>query len=532
MVQRAVLLATLMLAGCGGGGGAGSSSPPPPPPPPPITNVPPVITVVSSATFAEGADASVSFTVSDPDSGTPQLTLAGEDAAQFQLASGASSHTLHLRQPNSEPPDYEWPRDVGGDNIYNVTLRATDGVSITNQDVRFTITNLVDTPVVTRIGAGFDELVALATLPANQNIALSVSGGSDMRGVVAERKGMIYAIRDNRSVDQSQVFLDLTSDVSTQNGMGILGVALFDEGATWGLSYVNAELFVLMSNLQGDTELRQYLIKNDWTADKTTMSLVLKVNQPLGLTGNRGGMLTIANNRMLVGIGDGGGTGDPGGNAQNTSSFLGKVLRINPNGDGFPADPNRNYMIPSDNPMLNGVRQEIWATGLHNPVQGAFDPRGLYTYLLDAGEGGVDEVNRLPWDPAGVVNFGWPRRLGVDAYNGGADDPAFMRPVAVYAPGASAAARRMSAGVIYWGRAEAHQAELFFGDTMTDQVRSFRVQPLVDGQTLTTFNNVTADLTPDGGRIDAPVAIVSDDRRDMFILDRDGEIFRYRKAGT
>jgi glucose/arabinose dehydrogenase len=531
MGRRSVLFAALMLAGCGGGGGG------PPPPPPPPANLAPVITIASAATFAEGEIAAIDFTLSDPEGARPMLmTLAGEDAAEFDLSSGGSGNnitgTLHRRGPNSEPPDYEWPTDVGRDNVYNVTVRATDGVNIATRDVRFTITNVVDTPVVTRIGTGFDELVTVATLPPNQNIATSVSGGSEMFGVVAERKGMIYAIRDNRSVDQSKVFLDLTSEVSTQDGMGILGVTIFDEGASWGLDYINAELFVLMSNLQGDTELRQYLIRRDFSeADKATMSLVLKVAQPPGLTGNRGGMLTIANNRMLVGIGDGGGTGDPGGNAQNLNSFLGKVLRINPNGDGFPSDPNRNYMIPFDNPVLNGVRQEIWATGLRNPVQGAFDPRGFHTYVLDAGEGGIEEINRLPWEPAGVANFGWPRRLGVNAYNGGADDPAFVRPVAVYAPGASAA-RRMSAGAIYWGRAEAHQGELFFGDTMSDQLRSFRVQTLVDGQALTTFNNVTADLTPDAGRIDAPVAITSDDRRDMFILDGDGEIFRYHKAGT
>lgn len=496
----------------------------------------PSITIVSSATFAEGETAAVDFTVSGAQSSRPVLALVGDDAAHFSYAmSGVGnsfSGTLSLRGPNSSPPDYEWPEDVGRDNVYNVTLRAIDGDAITNKDVRFTITNKVDTPVVTRIGTGFDELVALATLPPNQNIYDSISPGSDMSGVVAERKGMIYAIRDNTHVDQSIPLLDLTSEVSTQDGMGILGVAMFDEGVFWGLAYKHYELFVLMSNLQGDTELRQYLIRSDGTVDASAMSLVLKVPQPPGLTGNRGGMLTIAKNRMLVGIGDGGGTGDPSGNAQNLGSFLGKVLRIDPSGDGFPGDSSRNYMIPLDNPMINGVRQEIWATGLRNPVQGAFDPRGLYTYILDAGEGGVDEINRLPWEVADIINFGWPRRLGPNAYNGGVDDPSFAKPVALYSPGMSPSARRMSAGVIYWGRADAHQAEFFFGDTMSDQLRTFKVQPLVDGQTLTTFNNVTAELAPDIGHIDAPIAIVSDERRDMFILDRDGEIFRYHKAGT
>src|ERR671911_380359 len=54
------------------------------------------------------------------------------------------------------------------------------------------------------------------------------------------------------------------------------------------------------------------------------------------------------NGRLYIALGDG---GDPA-NAQNTNSLLGKILRIGVNADGFPADPGRNYAIPTDNPFV------------------------------------------------------------------------------------------------------------------------------------------------------------------------------------
>ena len=43
-------------------------------------------------------------------------------------------------------------------------------------------------------------------------------------------------------------------------------------------------------------------------------------------------------------------------NAQNANSLLGKMLRLDVNGDDFPADPTRNYAIPSDNPFVAPAR--------------------------------------------------------------------------------------------------------------------------------------------------------------------------------
>ena len=79
---------------------------------------------------------------------------------------------------------------------------------------------------------------------------------------------------------------------------------------------------------------------------------------------------------LYIASGDGGSGGDPQNNAQNTSSLLGKILRIDIDGDGFPNDANRNYAVPSGNPFAGeGVpgADEIWHYGLRNPWRASFD---------------------------------------------------------------------------------------------------------------------------------------------------------------
>jgi hypothetical protein len=52
--------------------------------------------------------------------------------------------------------------------------------------------------------------------------------------------------------------------------------------------------------------------------------------------------------------GDGGPHHDRFLNAQNLTSLLGKVIRIDVNGDDFPLDNEKNYAIPPDNPFVHG----------------------------------------------------------------------------------------------------------------------------------------------------------------------------------
>ena len=89
--------------------------------------------------------------------------------------------------------------------------------------------------------------------------------------------------------------------------------------------------------------------------------------------------------------------------AQDLSTTIGKIVRLNPDGT-----------IPRDNPFVgrDGVRPEIWSYG-HRNVQGAtLDARGqLWT---EHGARGGDELN----NPQPGRNYGWPViTYGVD-YSG------------------------------------------------------------------------------------------------------------------
>src|SRR5690606_26615426 len=89
-------------------------------------------------------------------------------------------------------------------------------------------------------------------------------------------------------------------------------------------------------------------------------------------------------------LGDGGGGGDPFGNAQNTDTLLGSILRIDA------SLPDRDYAIPADNPFVNrGGRPEIWLFGVRNPWRISFDRATGDLWVADVGQNTVEEIDVL-----------------------------------------------------------------------------------------------------------------------------------------
>ena len=77
----------------------------------------------------------------------------------------------------------------------------------------------------------------------------------------------------------------------------------------------------------------------------------MTVEQPF--ENHNGGWLAFGpkDGLLYVALGDGGDADDPGNLAQNLGELLGKMLRIDVNGDDFPGDPLRNYAVPTTNPF-------------------------------------------------------------------------------------------------------------------------------------------------------------------------------------
>src|SRR6266480_1244625 len=111
-------------------------------------------------------------------------------------------------------------------------------------------------------------------------------------------------------------------------------------------------------------------------------------------------------------------------NSQDLTKLLGKLLRIDVRSDDFPADPNRNYSIPSDNPFrtVTGARPEIWAYGLRNPWSMAIQRGTNRIFINDVGSHVFEEINE---GHAGC-NYGWPLTEGYT------NDPDFCSPFFTY----------------------------------------------------------------------------------------------------
>jgi glucose/arabinose dehydrogenase len=143
---------------------------------------------------------------------------------------------------------------------------------------------------------------------------------------------------------------------------------------------------------------------------------------------HNGGTITFGPDGYLyLGTGDGGNANDvgpshiePGGNAQNLSTALGKMLRIdplNPILNPASADPissNGQYRIPTTNPF-QGVGQvpEIYAYGFRNPYRFAFDTANGQLIMGDVGQNTVEEIDRVTLGG----NYGWAIKEGDFLFN-------------------------------------------------------------------------------------------------------------------
>ena len=111
-------------------------------------------------------------------------------------------------------------------------------------------------------------------------------------------------------------------------------------------------------------------------------------------------------------MGDGGSGGDPYGNAQNKTSLLGKILRI----DVDSPSAGRNYGIPADNPFDGntlGFREEIYAYGLRNPWRFSFDPANGRLWIGDVGQSQREEIDIADKGK----NYGWNIMEGTLCYS-------------------------------------------------------------------------------------------------------------------
>ncbi|MBI5615109.1 MAG: PQQ-dependent sugar dehydrogenase [Gammaproteobacteria bacterium] len=154
---------------------------------------------------------------------------------------------------------------------------------------------------------------------------------------------------------------------------------------------------------------------------------------------HNGGTITFGHDGYLyVGLGDGGNANDvgpshlePGGNAQNLTTPLGKMLRIDPldpaltAGSADAVSANGAYRIPTGNPFLAASPvPEIYALGFRNPYRFSVDTATGEIIVADVGQNNVEEIDRL----VSGGNYGWAVKEGDFLFDRATGQPGAQSP--------------------------------------------------------------------------------------------------------
>lgn len=222
---------------------------------------------------------------------------------------------------------------------------------------------------------------------------------------VAEKGGIIKTFQNNEASEEISTFLDISNKIATTSELGLLGFTFHPDYITNGFLYVvytpSEELAVISRFKVSETDVNM--------VDDSSEIILLEIPQPA--TNHNGGQLAFgADGYLYIASGDGGGSGDPDGNAQNLGNLLGKILRIDVNRQ----DAGLNYAIPTDNPFVanENARGEIYAYGLRNPWRFSFDGQTNTIWAADVGQDELEEIDLI----VKGGNYGWNILEGSSCY--------------------------------------------------------------------------------------------------------------------
>jgi glucose/arabinose dehydrogenase len=231
--------------------------------------------------------------------------------------------------------------------------------------------------------------------------------GTNRMAVISEY-GTIYIFPNDPSVEDAHELLNVKDKVVYHDNMneeGFLGLAFHPKFKE------NGQFFVYYTTKDGPphtgTLVRYHMSKDDPNKADPDSAEEIFHSPPKEFWNHNGGTIIFGPDGYLyLALGDGGAANDPHGHAQDISTVLGKVLRIDvdhPSGD-------KKYSVPKDNPFIDvpGAATEVWALGLRNIWRMSFD---RLTHKLWAGDVGQDT-----WEEVDIIepghNYEWNQREG------------------------------------------------------------------------------------------------------------------------
>jgi len=302
--------------------------------------------------------------------------------------------------------------------------------------------NASDSPRVglKQIAEGFTSPLNLVSLPDGSG-----------RLLIADQTGTIHILNKNGKLSD-ELFLDLRERMVTLNQgfdeRGLLGLVLhpnYRENRKLYIYYSAPLRSGMPTNWNHTSHISEFKATPDLArVDPGSERVLLQIDEPQ-MNHNCGRILFGPDGFLYIGTGDGGGANDneaghsPQGNGQDTSTLLGKILRIDVN-KGNP------YAVPADNPFADGKqgKPEIYAYGLRNPWGLSFDRGGDREFFaVDVGQNLFEELNII----VKGGNYGWRVREGFHGF-----DPKSANKVPDEAPTKDANGQAFVDPVLEYGR--------------------------------------------------------------------------------
>jgi glucose/arabinose dehydrogenase len=373
---------------------------------------------------------------------------------------------------------------------------------------------------------------------------------------IAQRSGAIRILNLETGALQATPFLTMTG-IDTEGEGGFLGLAFHPNYSQQGMpGFGKFYVSVTTDGSPLTSRIREFEVSatDPNTANPASLREILSFPQPQA--NHNGGWIDFSpkDGYLYFASGDGGGSNDSGaghtagtGNAQDiTNNWLGKMLRIDVNGDDFPTDAARNYAIPPTNPFRAGVGDpaddvgddEIWSYGLRNPFRDSFDRMTGDLWIGDVGQGAREEINFQPFDSDGGENYGWRLREGTIATPGGGiggpRPPGNVDPVYEYNRNNDPfGGTVVTGGYVYRGPDPSLQGKYFFLDSRnsagTADDNYWMFDPANPNGTVL---NIDSQLVPNTGNPQFPVSFGEDALGRLYIAYlATGDVYRITMAG-
>jgi len=230
--------------------------------------------------------------------------------------------------------------------------------------------------------------------------------GSD-RLFVVEQEGYIHVFENDPFVENKTMFLDIRDRIVFEGERGLLGLAFHPDYENNGYFFVN---YTAPNPLR--TVVSRFQVTDDPdVGDELSEYIIIEINQPF--SNHNGGQIVFGpDGYLFIGMGDGGWGGDPYNHAQDLTTLLGAMLRI----DVDTVAVSSHYGIPVDNPFTTdtlGYRDEIYAYGFRNPWRFSFDSASNTCWIADVGQDIYEEIDILEYGG----NYGWNIMEGFNCYD-------------------------------------------------------------------------------------------------------------------